>query len=49
MLRRCLRYQGKLKDDEILALTAFIEALKDGKLTDDELGKNDEKPAEGKK
>jgi cytochrome c oxidase subunit II len=38
-------YQGKLKDDEILALTAFIEALKDGKLTDDELGKNDEKPA----
>ncbi|MDX1930640.1 MAG: cytochrome c oxidase subunit II [Pirellulaceae bacterium] len=41
-------YQGKLKDDEILALTAFIEALKDGKLTDDELGKNDEKPAAGK-
>lgn len=38
-------YQGKLKDDEILALTAFIEALKDGKLTDDELGKNDDKAA----
>ncbi len=36
-------YQGKLKDDEILALTAFIEALKDGKLTDDELGKNEDK------
>ncbi len=41
-------YQGKLKDDEILALTAFIEALKDGKLTDDELGKNDDKPAAAK-
>lgn len=41
-------YQGKLKENEILALTAFIEALKDGKLTDEELGKNEEKPAEPK-
>ncbi len=41
-------FQGKLKDNEILALTAFIEALKDGKLTDEELGKNEDKPADSK-
>lgn len=41
-------FQGKLKDNEITALTMFIEALKDGKLTDEELGKNEDKPAEVK-
>ncbi|MCB1359556.1 MAG: cytochrome c oxidase subunit II [Maritimibacter sp.] len=30
-------FQGKLKEDEITALTAFIEALQDGQLTDEEL------------
>ncbi len=38
-------FQGKLKDNEITALTLYIEALKDGQLTDDELGKNDDKAA----
>jgi cytochrome c oxidase subunit 2 len=39
-------YQGKLKENEITALTLFIEALKDGKLTDEELGKNQDEPTE---
>jgi cytochrome c oxidase subunit II len=35
-------FQGKLKEKELVALSAFIEALKDGQLTDEELGKNKE-------
>ena len=41
-------FQGKLKDDQITALTLYIEALKDGAVTDEELGKNQDKPAEAK-
>lgn len=33
-------FQGKLKDNEITALTLFMAALQDGQLTDEELGKN---------
>jgi cytochrome c oxidase subunit II len=35
-------FLGKLKDNEITALTMFIEALKDGQLTDEELGLNED-------
>ena len=38
-------FQGKLKENEITALTAFIKALEDGELTDDEL--NAAAPGEG--
>ncbi len=31
-------YQGKLKDNEIAAITAFIQALQDGQVTDEEMG-----------
>ncbi len=41
-------FQGKLDDQEITALTMYIEALKDGQLTDEELGKNDEKTTDAK-
>lgn len=38
-------YQGKLKEDELTALTAFIQALEDGVLTDEEMGVGDEPEA----
>ncbi len=41
-------YQGKLKDEEIAALTRYIEALKDGQVTDQEMGVGEEKPADAK-